>query len=154
AVDERRNTFAFAQRKGCRITRLYEVGEIFGATRRHKLIVGIMVVGAVAEPKTARIGFELRPFVATFIRLRVIENGLERFTDGEVVFTALVVDDIPAGQCGPVEVIGQLFLLEGEGIESRHLVPEDFEVGKGVDRYGRSLTVGRRAAFGRLARLG
>src|SRR5690606_32464595 len=96
AVDERRNAFAFAQWKGCRIACLYEVGEIFGAALGHKLVVGIMVVGAVAEPESARIGSELRPLFTTFVRFGIFENGFECLTDGEVVLPALVVDDVAA----------------------------------------------------------
>ena len=100
-----------------------------------------MMMDAVSEPDSLEVGLqgqEVRRLPISFI------GCIDRFqcpAYRQVITTILIEQDVAPHQCGFRQVIKQLFLLEGEGFESRDLVSQDLQVGETVDHVIESIII-------------
>ena len=69
-------------------------GEPFLCTLRHKLVGGIMVMNTVGEPHTFEIHLKQPELLVLTVSVIGLIKGLTRTTDGEVILTILVKQDV------------------------------------------------------------
>ena len=102
-------------------------------TGRQDLVVGVVVMDAVAEEHALGIDEEIVPFGRLAVAGIVLENVFQQVADLEVVFEILVPSDVAAGLGRFTQVVDVFLLLQGKIFPERHLVTQDFDVREFVD---------------------
>ena len=112
---------------------VHQRGEIILRACRQDLVVGVVMVDAVAEEHALGIDQEVVPLGRGAVNGLILEDGLEDVADFQVVLEILVPGDVAAGFGRFAEVIDIFFLLQGKVFPARHLVAEHLDVGEFVD---------------------
>ena len=99
-----------------------ERGDIVAAALGQDLVLAVVVMDAVAEEDALGVNQEGVPLLAAALAPVVVEDGLQRVADAEVVLEVLLPDDVAAGLGSLAEVVDVLLLLEGEIIPPRNPV--------------------------------
>ena len=92
------------------------------------------MMDAAAEEYSLGIYHELVEFFGGAVAFVVLDNILENFPDGKVVFAVLVPIYIPAILCSLAEMIYIFFLFQAELVPSRNLITHNLDVSKFIDK--------------------
>ena len=109
---------------------VHQRGEIGLRAGGHELILGIVMMDAVAEKDPFGIGLESRPIRCGTIHRGVRQNGFQHLPDGQVIAAILVPGNVPAIFGRLTQVIGIFFLLQAQFLPPRNPVADDFQVCK------------------------
>ena len=107
--------------------------EVFEGELGDEFVVSVVVVDAVGKPDPLYVGQELGPLRIVAVALVALDDGVQGLTDDDVVLVVLGEDDVPPGERGLAQVVNQLLLGRGQGLESLDLVAKDLNVGELVD---------------------
>ncbi len=127
---------------------VHQRGEIILRASRQDLVVGVVMVDAVAEEHALGIDQEVVPLCALALSLVVLEDVFQQMPDLEVVAEILVPGDVAAGLGGFAQMVDVRFLLEGEFVPARHLVTKHLDVSEFVDGVLEIGVAGLRTACG------
>lgn len=87
----------------------------------------------VGEPDFFQVCFKSVEFFGGAIALIIEVDGFEHPADRQVILEILVEQDIAAANGRFAQIINQLFLLQGQRIEIRNLIPKNFYIVEPID---------------------
>ena len=118
---------------GLRTHGLHQALQIGFGAAGDDLVVGIVVMDAVAEKHAFGVDQEVLPLLALAFAFVVLEDVLEDMADFQIVFEILVPGNVAARLGSFRKVIDVGFLLEAQFVPARHLVAQYLDVSKFVD---------------------
>ncbi len=108
----------------------HQVLHILGGTSGKDLFFCVMVVYPVTEENTFRVGQKFPEFRCIPVPGITFQDVFQAFPHFQVVFEVLVPEYIPAAFRSFGHIIYKRFLLKGQIIPSRDLIPDDLYVCK------------------------
>ena len=104
--------------------------EPFAAELGHELLAAVVMVDAVAEPESLKVGLEGDEVFVRAVTVVVDVCVFHHLADAEVVFAILVEEDVASVEGCFLQVVDEGLLLQGEVFKTFHFVAEHLEVSK------------------------
>src|SRR5690554_353873 len=93
-----------------------------------------MVIKAVTEEHLSGISFKSLPLLTRLLGLRILPYRFDDFADGQVILSALIVNDVTPGKSCLIKIVGQFFLAGIKLFPSGNFVLKNLQISKSQSR--------------------
>ena len=128
--DEVIHCLALVEREQAGVATLHQVSEIGLADLGEELVLGIVMMDAVAEENTLSIDHEVLEVLAFTVALIGVQHSLDGLTDHQVVLEVLVGEDVATTLGRFAEIVDVTLLLQRQLVPFGDLVTHDPQVGE------------------------